>query len=65
MSELSPPEHEHSAGVEQAAIWLADEQSPPQPIIPELRRRFDLSALEASEACAMAQRFRMLRRAHG
>lgn len=63
MSALTPPEHEHSASVEQAAIWLADEQSPPQPIIPELRRRFDLSALEASEACAMAQRFRMLRRA--
>ncbi|EUB95591.1 hypothetical protein PMI07_002079 [Rhizobium sp. CF080] len=63
MNDLSPPEHQHSAAVEQAAQWLADEQSPPQPIIPELRRRFDLSALEASEACAMAQRFRMLRKA--
>ncbi|CDZ60457.1 Hypothetical protein NGAL_HAMBI2605_10270 [Neorhizobium galegae bv. orientalis] len=65
MSTLTPPEHEHSAAVEQAAIWLAEEHSPPAPLIPELRRRFDLSALEATEACAMAQRFRMLRRAHG
>jgi hypothetical protein len=58
------PKHKHPAAVEQAAIWLADEQSPPQPIIPELRRRFSLSPLEATEACAMAQRFRMLRMAH-
>ncbi len=65
MSTPAPPEHSHSAAVEQAAIWLADEQTPSQPIIPELRRRFDLSSLEATEACAIAQRFRMLRRAYG
>lgn len=63
MSALTPPEHEHSAAVEQAAQWLADEQNPPQPIIPELRRRFDLTGLQATEACAMAQRFRIVRRA--
>lgn len=65
MSILTPPEHQHSAAVEQAAMWLADQQSPSQPIIPELRRRFDLTALEATEACVMAQRFRTYRRAHG
>ncbi len=63
MSALTPPEHQHSAGVEQAAMWLADEQNPPSPVIPELRRRFSLSALEATEACAMAQRFRTCRKA--
>lgn len=57
--------HEHSEAVVQAAQWLADEKSPPQPLIPALRSRFGLSALEATEACAMAQRFRIYRRAHG
>ncbi|RWX74451.1 hypothetical protein EPK99_25030 [Neorhizobium lilium] len=65
MSDRSPSDIQHSASVERAAMWLADEQSPPQPIIPELRQRFALSALEASEACAMAQRFRIYRGAHG
>jgi hypothetical protein len=65
MSEITPPEHQHSAEVERAAIWLADEKSPPHPVVVELRRRFNLSALEASEACAMAQRFRANRVAFG
>ncbi|WP_042778949.1 hypothetical protein [Sinorhizobium fredii] len=51
--------------VEQAAMWLADERQPPRPIIQTLRNRFGLSALEATEACAMAERFRIYRRAHG
>ncbi|MBX5175311.1 hypothetical protein HJB77_03240 [Rhizobium lentis] len=57
--------HEHSESVVEAAQWLAEQNPAPQPIIPELRRRFDLSALEATEACAMAQRFRTYRVAHG
>lgn len=65
MSTLTPPEHHHTAAVEEAAQWLADEQSPPEPLIPTLRSRFGLSALEATEACAMAERFRTYRRAHG
>ncbi|THK34715.1 hypothetical protein EHS39_28795 [Ensifer sp. MPMI2T] len=55
--------HERSAIVEQAAIWLADQSQPPRPIIPALRERFNLSALEATEAAAMSERFRMLRKA--
>ena len=51
--------------VVQAAMWLADELSPPKPIIPELRRRFSLSPLQATEACALAQRFRTNRKAFG
>jgi hypothetical protein len=62
---LTPPEHEHTEAVLLAAQWLADEQSPPQPIIPSLRSRFGLSAIEATEACAMAQRFRTVRKAFG
>jgi hypothetical protein len=57
--------HEHSEAVTQAAIWLADEQLPPQPIIPALRQRFGLSALEACEAAALANKFRTIRKAFG
>ncbi len=54
----TPPEHEHSAIVEQAAMWLADQNPTPKPIIPALRQRFNLSSLEAIEAAAMAEKFR-------
>ena len=50
-----------NATVEEAARWLADRPNPPRPIVPALRERFGLSALEATEACAMAQRIRMIR----
>ncbi|MCF3638721.1 hypothetical protein LXM94_01885 [Rhizobium sp. TRM95111] len=59
----TPQEHQHSAAVEEAARWLADEQEPPRPIVPVLRSRFGLSALEATEAAAMADSFRPHRRA--
>lgn len=55
--------HEHSEAVEQAAQWLADEQHPPPSIIPTLRSRFGLSAIEATEACALAQQYRTCRKA--
>ncbi|MCJ8030069.1 hypothetical protein KYK30_32030 [Shinella yambaruensis] len=58
MSQLSPPEHEHGEAVTVAAQWLANERTPPRPIIPALRQRFGLSALEATEAAAMADTYR-------
>ncbi len=61
---LTPPEHEHNALVETAAIWLADQSQPPQPIVPALRQRFNLTALEATEAAAMSDRFKIYRKAH-
>ncbi|MBB4272328.1 hypothetical protein [Rhizobium mongolense] len=64
MSALTPPEHENNEIVVQAAIYLVDEKDPPQPIIPYIRERFGLTAVEACEACAMAQRFRTYRVAH-
>lgn len=48
-----------------AAQWLADQANPPRPIIPALRERFNLSALEATEAAALSERFRICRRAFG
>jgi hypothetical protein len=62
---LSPPEHEHSEAVVMAAQWLADEQDPQQPVIPTIRARFGLTAVEACEAAALARRFRIYRKAHG
>jgi len=64
-AELTAPEHAHSEAVTVAAQWLADEQTPPAGVIPFLRSRFNLTALEACEACAMARRFRINRRAFG
>ena len=41
-----------------AAQWLATQTPPPEHPIPELRGRFDLSALEACQACEIAGRLR-------
>lgn len=56
MKGLTPQEHEHSAAVDEAAKWLATSASHerPSPIIPGLRSRFGLTALEATEACREA-----------
>jgi hypothetical protein len=62
---LTPPEHAHNALVETAAQWLADQAQPPRPIIPTLKSRFGLSAVECCEAAALADKYRMLRRAFG
>lgn len=61
----TPPEHSHSPAVEQAAIWLADLREPPHPVVPALKERFGLSAVEACEAIAWADRMRIYRKAHG
>ncbi|AWI58996.1 hypothetical protein [Sinorhizobium fredii] len=57
--------HPDNPAVTSAAKWLADQNPRPKPIIPELRKRFDISALEACEAAALAEKYRMLRRAFG
>lgn len=62
---MTGTDHEHNENVVVAAQWLAEQQSPPEPIIGNLRQRFNLSALEACEAAALAGRFRTYRRAHG
>lgn len=62
---MTGADHEHSESVIVAAQWLADEKSPPHPVIAHIRQRFGLNAVEACEAAALAQRFRICRRAHG
>lgn len=51
--------------VKRAAMWLAEQINPPRPIVPHLRREFDLCSLEASAACVLAQKYRIARVAHG
>lgn len=60
----TPPEHAHSAAVEQAAQWLADLREPPHPVVPALKERFGLTSLQATEAIAWAGRMRAYRKAH-
>ena len=58
-------DHEHSAAVETAAQWLAEQREPPHPVVPALRQRFNLTVPEACEACALAQTYRTNRKAFG
>jgi hypothetical protein len=62
---MTGADHEHYENVVVAAHWLAEQQSPPDPVIANLRQRFSLSAKEACEAAALAGRFRTNRQAHG
>lgn len=55
--------HEHSENVVQAAQWLADQATTPQPIINILRQRFALTPIEACEATALAKSYQTVRRA--
>lgn len=55
----------HNPGVIAAAQWLADQKEPPARVVPTIRAMFSLSALEAAQACGLAQKFRTLRRAFG
>ena len=64
MTDLTAPEHQHSDAVVQAAQWLAEQLPPPHPIVPALRSRFGLSAVEACEAAAMSHRYRVFRKAY-
>jgi hypothetical protein len=49
---LTPPEHEHSAAIDEAAAWLSTtpRERIPGPVVPLLRRRFGLSIAEACAA---------------
>jgi hypothetical protein len=47
-----------------AAQWVA-ERNPMPDVIPQLKQRFGLSALQASQACALAQKYRVSRKAFG
>ncbi|MFF2320235.1 hypothetical protein ACFVTJ_04195 [Agrobacterium sp. NPDC058088] len=62
---MTGADHQHSETVIQAAQWLAEQNPAPTPIVPNLRERFGLSALEACEAAALSNKYKVWRRAHG
>ncbi len=64
MIDLTPPEHESTAAIDEAAMWLATtpRAQRTQPVIPELRERFGLCAHDA--ICAIRQADLIRARAH-
>lgn len=58
--DLTPPEHEHSAIVEEAAAFLfaVPPGERPAPLVPALREMFGLSAVEACEAIRLSHDMR-------
>lgn len=51
--------------IEQAAMWFAEQEPPPALAVPVLRDRFSMTAREACEALALAQKYRTNRKAFG
>lgn len=60
MSQLTPPEHEHSAAIDQAVAWLREtpRHMRQAPVVKELRERFGLTPVEA---CAALREFDLIR----
>lgn len=54
-----------TTSIEAAATWLSDQAEKPTLLIPTLKARFSLSAVQACEAIAMARRFESNGRASG
>ena len=50
--------HESSAEIDRAAEWLAMQNPVPSPVVPEIRRRFALSLVEACQAIREAEAIR-------
>lgn len=49
---LTPPEHEHSAAVDEAITYLRSVPpgERPRPLVPALRAMFGITSIEAAEA---------------
>ncbi|KPA99962.1 hypothetical protein [Ahrensia marina] len=58
---MSGIDHEQTAEIDEAGRWLASlspEQRAQRPAVPLLRERFDLTAVQACEAIAIARQLR-------
>lgn len=52
MISVTPPEHEHSAAIDEAAAWLSTtpERQRPRPLLPHLQKAFGLTVTQAIAA---------------
>lgn len=55
---MDAPNPSQNDVVAQAARWLAEQVEPPRAAVPELKKRFGLSAVQACDAIALAARLR-------
>ncbi|WP_137113645.1 hypothetical protein [Mesorhizobium sp. GR13] len=60
MYELSPPEHEHTAAIDEAVLWLRNtpRHMREAPVVRQLRERFGLTPVEA---CVALREFDLIR----
>lgn len=59
--ELTAPEHEHTASIEECAIWLADHRGKlAKTVVEECRVRFGLTTNQAIEAFADSVKFDLI-----
>lgn len=58
---LTPPEHEHSAAIDECARFLAmtPPSARPKPLVPALKAMFGLSSIEACVAIRESHRRRV------
>ena len=54
-----------SSQIEAAARWLADQAETPPQVIHLLRAKFKITAVQAAQACTLANKYRLVRRAMG
>lgn len=55
---MGTPTSPEDETVVDAARWLADQAEPPRAAVPELKRRFGLSAVQACEAIKLTEQYR-------
>lgn len=55
---MDMPTSSQNETVVAAARWLADQAEPPRAAVPELKKRFGLSAVQACEAIKLTEQYR-------
>lgn len=54
-----------TGSIEKAAMWLSEQHETPQQVIHLLREKFGITAVQAAQACTLANQYRTNRRAFG
>lgn len=51
--------------IKEAALWLANQKEPQPNVIQVLRQTFEITGVQAAQACTLANQYRLNRRAFG